>query len=629
MPARKVGRAFSSDATVEVPQLAAGPPRGGLAAGPELEVQASGQEEQVAGLSGSLLAQPRAGAPRSLTDSGPRFSTAIARRAIASQEESGRVGESPANSATLAKARAGPKLPAAVVPLENVPIAGAGGESAAQGAQPSMLKIGPDTATGPGESPNPSARAAGGDVVGGPVRQEVGLPVRVAASVGPAGLSADRVPVAGIPGRRARPEGEITLAVVPRSVLTRSATGRPAIDGRVREVPAEAFQQRDPDRRFDAARQHGSTEGSEQAVEMGLDFLARHQFPDGHWSLDRSPGADQAAPGDADSVAGEVRADTAATGLALLAFLGAGYTHMDNKHRAVVRKGIDWLAANQQPSGQLFTPATDGDRAGRIYGHGIGAIALCEAYGMTRDPLLREPAGRAIRFIVDAQHPTLGGWRYTPEDGQTTWRKESDTSVSGWQLMALKSAQMAGLEVPADVMQKAGRWLDLAQTDGGARYMYNPYAGDEPDQQRRGLVPNRAMTAEGLLMRMYLGWNRDHPGLIGGADYLKRNLPEVSARAQSLRDVYYWYYATQVMFQMQGDYWTGWNDRLRPLLLTSQVREGPLSGSWDPDRPVPDRWAHAGGRLYVTTLNLLMLEVYYRYLPLFKTLTDDVVLSTQ
>jgi len=614
MPARRFGRAVASDATVEVPRVAAGPASGGVATGPQLEAQPSGQEQQVVGLPGSLRTRPEPGALEALNDTGPRLPTAVARRGFPSQEQSGRLGESPANSATLVKASAGPKLPAAVVPVDDAPVAGAGGADAAQGGQPSALEIGPDTTL-------PPAAPGTLDVEG----IESALAARGPAAPGPGELSSATSPVVRIPGRPARSEREFMFPVAQHFLVKHS--GRlPALDGRVREVPEEAFQQREPERRSEASRQYGATEGSERAVEMGLDFLARHQFPDGHWSLDQFPRADQ--PEYAEAAPGQMHADTAATGLALLTFLGAGYTHMDNKHRAAVQRGIDWLLENQQPDGQLFTIPTDTDRPARIYGHGIGAIALCEAYGMTKDPALREPVQRAIQFIIDAQHPNRGGWRYTKKDDETTWRKESDTSVSGWQLMALKSAQMAGLEVPAEVMQRVGHWLDLAQAAGGSQYMYNPYAGTS-SQQRQGRVPNRAMTAEGLLMRMYLGWQRDHPAMVDGADYLQQNLPEVSTRDPSLRDVYYWYYATQVMFQMQGDHWAAWNERLRPLLQESQVQEGPLAGSWHPDRPVPDRWAHAGGRLYVTSLNLLMLEVYYRHLPLFKTLADDVLDSSE
>jgi hypothetical protein len=126
------------------------------------------------------------------------------------------------------------------------------------------------------------------------------------------------------------------------------------------------------------------------------------------------------------------------------------------------------------------------------------------------------------------------------------------------------------------------------------------------------------MTAEGLLMRLYLGRHRTHPDIIAGADALQRSLPPRPEETGAARDVYYLYYATQVMFQMQGDYWKAWNDRLRPLLEATQVQTGPLIGSWDPEAPVADRWGHAGGRHYVTAMSLLMLEVYYRHLPLFR-----------
>jgi hypothetical protein len=130
------------------------------------------------------------------------------------------------------------------------------------------------------------------------------------------------------------------------------------------------------------------------------------------------------------------------------------------------------------------------------------------------------------------------------------------------------------------------------------------------------------MTAEALLMRLYLGWDRSNQNVIRGADFLRQHLPQFGRREAPQRDAYYWYYATQVMFQMQGDYWKAWNDQLRPLIVESQIRDGgPLTGSWDPKGVVPDRWGDAGGRMYVTAMHLLMLEVYYRHLPLYQTLT--------
>lgn len=380
---------------------------------------------------------------------------------------------------------------------------------------------------------------------------------------------------------------------------------KPSIEGRILELPAEPFRNRDPGTRSQAATAQGATRATEVAVERGLAYLARQQFPDGHWSLDRMPAAGE------DPALGQMQSDSAATGLALLAFLGAGYTHQADKYEAVVERGLRWLIAHQKPDGDLFS---GGSEYVWLYSHGIASIALCEALGMARDPGLREPARRAIRFIESSQHPTWGGWRYQP-------RAEADTSVSGWQLMAMKSAQMAGLEIPTRTVAKIGDWLDLAQAPGtaGGLYVYNPHASQAPEQAS-GRIPNRAMTAEGVLMRMYLGWHRQHPGIVEGARFIVEHPPEFGTPSRRLRDAYYWYYATQVMFHMQGDYWRRWRERLFPLLEESQVREGPFAGSWDPQRPIPDRWADAAGRHYVTAMSLLMLEVTYRHLPLFRDL---------
>ena len=387
--------------------------------------------------------------------------------------------------------------------------------------------------------------------------------------------------------------------------------GRFAIDGRVPE-PQEAFRQRTPQERRHRAEAFGSSPETEQAVQRGIGFLARHQFPDGHWSLDRVPQGNHGGYEERFGP-GEMSADTAATGLALLAFLGAGYTHLEGHYQAVVRQGVEWLLHNQDAEGRLFRPETDASKPAQFYGHAIATIALCEALGMTSDPQLRGPTQQAVHYILRSQHPEQGGWRYEP-------RSESDTSVSGWKLMALRSAQMAGLEVPQEAFDRASHWLDLAQVDGGARYVYNPFAADT-EAQRAGRLPNPAMTAEGLLMRMYLGWDRTHPALIRGVGYLLENLPTEHDPGPTPPDrFYYWYYATQVMFQMQEEPWNQWNRHLRPLLERTQVREGPLAGSWDPRRTLRDRWAPFGGRLYATTLSLLMLEVYYRHLPLYQPL---------
>ncbi len=282
----------------------------------------------------------------------------------------------------------------------------------------------------------------------------------------------------------------------------------------------------------------------------------------------------------------------AATGLALLAFLGAGHSHRSGEYQSEVGRGIDWLVRSQKPGGDLFT---DESQFLWLYSHGMAAIALSEAYGMTKDSALKEPAQKSLDFIVAAQHTDFGAWRYRP-------RFESDTSVSGWQLMALKSGQMAGLSVPQSAYDGVSRWLDSVENKSSpGRFAYHP---SKPDSQ--------AMTAEGLLMRQYLGVGRSDPSLMAGASYLNQYLPRLEER-----DTYYWYYATQVMFHMQGEYWSVWNSKIRDLLVDSQEKGVGLAGSWSPASPTKSKWGEAGGRHYLTCLNLLMLEVYYRHLPLY------------
>jgi hypothetical protein len=426
--------------------------------------------------------------------------------------------------------------------------------------------------------------------------------------LGPGGIGKEPAPQAGVDHRRAKRESP-DVAVQSTRVARRSSSGAPpAVDARAR-LPAEPFASR-RSRKYAGEGVPGigrPVAKTEESVELGLQFLARHQSSDGSWSLHRFPGA---TPRDA----GSFQSDTAATGLALLAFLGAAYDHYEDKYKEVVQGGLDWLIEHQEASGNLHVAQHPrSDENARLYSHAIATIALCEAYGMTGDQRLREPAQKAIDYLVRTQHPQFGGWRYSPGVG-------TDTSVTGWALMALKSGELTRLSVPADAYEKIKKWLDGAQAspDDGSRYYYNPSRPNEDDAlaMRRGTA-NRTMTGVGLLMRLYLGWRRDHRSMLQGADFLKANLPQISP-GDKIRDTYYWYYGTLVMFHMGGDYWQAWNERLHPLLIDTQIAQGRLAGSWDPQGPVPDRWGASGGRIYVTAMNLLSLEVYYRHLPIYE-----------
>ncbi len=354
---------------------------------------------------------------------------------------------------------------------------------------------------------------------------------------------------------------------------------------------------RRPETRAYLVRQEGGTIETEAAVARGLNWLVRHQSRNGSWSLQRF-NRSGLCRGRCSHV-GRVPSDVAGTALALLPFLGAGQTHRSGKYRRQVQRGVGWLLAHQRPDGSFRLTG-----AGGMYAHGLAAIALCELYGLTQDSRLRAPAQRAVDFIVQAQH-SQGGWRYSP-------KQPGDTSVTGWQLMALRSAQVAGLHVPQAVFDRANRFLDRCQTNSlGSFYSYLP----------RGEV-RVALTAESLLCRMYSGWTPQHAALREGCLWLLAEHPPHVRRS----DMYYWYYATQVMHHMGSPYWPEWNEQMREILVRTQETRGHAAGSWAP-RGGHDR---AGGRLYMTSLAICCLEVYYRHLPLYRqvALEGDVEQST-
>ena len=386
--------------------------------------------------------------------------------------------------------------------------------------------------------------------------------------------------------------------------------GGPLAAGHRAHVPKPAFQQR-LERLQDRVPADETTvePQTELAIERGLEFLARTQRDDGSWRLQ-----------DFDTEV-LVRSDTAATGMSLLAFQGAGYTHKQFKYADTVGRGLQFLIRNQKTDGDLYIPQDPAsDQNAWLYSHAIAALALTEAYGMTQDAALRSAAQNCIDFVVTSQDPGRGGWRYRPGLG-------SDTSVSGWYMMALKSAQLAGLDVPTSSFRRLNAYLESSQVPNSPHlYRYNPFAADTP-QQRHGLQPTPVMTSVGLLMRLYLGWHRQQPEMIDGTDYLLQYPPRHGTSSRSFRDTYYWYYATQVLFHMGGRQWEQWHDQLYPLLIEHQVTQGEFAGSWDPISPTPDLWARYGGRLYVTAMNLLSLEVSYRHLPLYDAHASSVTVS--
>lgn len=415
--------------------------------------------------------------------------------------------------------------------------------------------------------------------------------------------------------------------MTPRPNLAASTPNLLEPEGALEAEPALPYRQRMRSNHRKMIEEAGGNPISEEIVEQGLQFLERGQFPDGRWSFNAVPYELPQGMRPGDFGFGTIHSDTAATGLALLSYLGAGYTHMKSEeetpkdYSATVQKGLSWLLNNQQTDGSLFTESSDSNRYARIYAQGIAAIALCEAYGMTRDARLREPAQRAIDFVVKAQTPQ-GGWRYTPEKTGETWRNESDTSVSGWQAMALVSAKMAGLNVPEATFTNLDRWVRHAAIDGGARFCYIPIENPTNDEMKSWRKPSCAMTAEGLLMELYLNYDPKKPKFQEAVNYLSENLPSVTDGKR--RNTYYWYYATQVMYHIHDARWMEWQKQLVTALQQSQEKKNPvLRGSWNPYKPAPDYWGQACGRHYTTAMHLLMLEVYYRHLPIFRELAPN------
>ncbi len=335
----------------------------------------------------------------------------------------------------------------------------------------------------------------------------------------------------------------------------------------------------------------GGTPQSEEAVRLALIWLAEHQEYDGSWSFqhDRHPKCNGQC-GDPGYTPGKI----AATGMALLPFLGTGQTQFQGVHKQNIERGLKFLVRSIKHEGKV---GSLWDPHGRMYGHGLASIALCEAYGMTHEQSLRGPAQSVVNFIVKAQDPIGGGWRYYPQT-------PGDTSVVGWQLMALKSAQMAYLDVPRVTLHKTNYFLDSVQDMRGATYGYQ-----RPESRRP------STTAIGLLCRMYLGWDHNHRGLERGVRMLSQFGPSINSTGLR-NNLYYDYYATQVMHHWGGDPWKRWNDVMRDYLVKSQSHKGHELGSWYFDGA--DQGSGAGGRLYCTAMSAMILEVYYRHMPLYR-----------
>lgn len=371
----------------------------------------------------------------------------------------------------------------------------------------------------------------------------------------------------------------------------------PQLPAPVDQIPEE-YQLRKAHNRLQLAMPYGADADSEASVEAGLLWLVKAQSPDGAWNAKQfGGGTETQALGEHRHGTGD-RADTGVSGLALLAFLSAGHTHFEGDHRQTVERGLSFLIQSQMPSGDLSGPKQIGQEPSvmnaRMYCHGIATLALAEAYAMTHDEQLKPALIKAAQFTINAQDVRGGGWRYRAGDA-------GDLSQFGWQAMSLRSIERSGIAVPVEVKRRMQRFLDSCAAGSlGGLARYQPGQGPATE----------TMTAEALACRLIIGYPLSAQAQREAKSMIMSQLPGAKQD-----NVYYWYYATLALFQLQDADWMRWNQALKQRLLTTQLPAyDEQAGSWNPD-PL---WGGYGGRVYSTAMSCLCLEVYYRYLPMYQ-----------
>jgi hypothetical protein len=358
-----------------------------------------------------------------------------------------------------------------------------------------------------------------------------------------------------------------------------------------------AYSRRNSSGRLGLVELQGGNAQTEAAVVAALAWLARAQSPDGRWDANRfGAGQEQAVLGHHRGGAGR-NADTGISALALLAFLGAGHSHQQGDYQDTVRRGLEFLLRSQAADGSHFGDAT---LYAQMYCHSMATFALAEAQAMTGDTRLQSVVTKAVDFCLRAQHPTTGGWRYRPAIDT------GDTSQLGWQMMALASAQRAGVEVPAHTWSRIDRFLRSVR-----RGKYGGLASYRPDSPA-----STSMTSEALYCRLLLHEVGD--GRIDEQADSEATTQLLAALPDAKRvNLYYWYYATLALHHRHqsseeaNTAWRAWNEALTTVLLETQLPDGPNAGSWDTNTV----WGGYGGRVYTTAMATMCLEVYYRYAP--------------
>ena len=346
-----------------------------------------------------------------------------------------------------------------------------------------------------------------------------------------------------------------------------------------------------------AVQRFGGSPATESAVDAALRWLARHQEADGRWAAEKWESKR------------DKRSSMAMTGLATLAFLGAGHTHKTGgPFRDNVVRAVKWLVSQQLDNGAIVGKAGYNYAHYDGYCHSMASMALVEAYGMTNDPEIKEAAQKSVDYSIKIHQKPYSGWRYSP--GQ-----EGDISHTGWFVMQLKSAKVAGLQVDGASFQGGMNFVNklLGKDTGKSVYELSQvssanYGGGMGDQS------SARRTAISQVCRLFMGVPRDDELLQKGNKWVLACKPEWDKA-----DFYGLYYGTLATFQIGGQSWKEWNEAMKPMLLDHQRKGGPMDGSaqdvdgsWDADKGC---WEC--GRLFSTALGALSLEVYYRYLPMY------------
>ena len=375
----------------------------------------------------------------------------------------------------------------------------------------------------------------------------------------------------------------------------------------------------------------GGSEGTEEAVRAALEWLRRHQNENGSWgSKNFTQRCKKICRNENPKRYGDGKGfedhDVGVTALAILAFTGYGHTH----RYGIYKEYVDLLKKTVRYMKSVQVRSTDPETNGRygtyhedteqwIYDHAIATMAMGELLVMSNDMIgLKTSVTDAVKLILRAQNDGFG-WRYEPKYG------DNDTSVTGWMVLALKTAKNARprLDIPRSAYNTAfagaPTWFNRATaTNGKTGYMVPGDAGSQlkdvyPEDPYPYSKELSCMTAVGVLCRLFAGESRKTRTVRDGVAILMRQPPkwlEQKGRLQSTINLYYWYYGSYAMFQYGGQDWRRWNESMIKSLVTTQ-RQGNIDedGSWDPI----GEWGAPGGRVYSTALGAMTLEVYYRF----------------